>query len=166
MQDVDKVKERFGEAVLEEHAFRDQPALVVAPEAVFEILRFLRDDEELGYDYLVDVTAVDHEDRHPRGRFAVVYHVSQMATGKRLRLQAFLPAEDPVIDSVTPLWKLADWAEREVYDLMGVTFRNHPDLRRIMLPDSFEDHPLRKEYPVQGRGERDAFLPYDADDGI
>jgi len=162
--DAEKVKERFGETVLDYHDFRNQATLTVDPEGVFEIMKFLRD--ESGFEYLVDVTSVDYEDTKPLGRFAVVYHLCRMATGKRLRLKAFLPAEDPVVDSVTSLWKAADWAEREVYDLMGITFRNHPDLRRIMLPDSFEDHPLRKEYPVQGRGERDSFIPYDPKDGI
>ncbi len=165
-KDAQAVKDRFPDAVLGYDDFRNQPTITVKPESAFETLRFLRDDKEAGYDFLVDVTAVDYQDRSRLGRFAVVYHLCRMETGKRMRVKAYLPAEDPEIESVTPLWHCADWAEREVYDLMGVKFRNHPDLRRIMLPEGFEFHPLRKDYPVRGRGERDSFVKYDPEDGL
>jgi NADH-quinone oxidoreductase subunit C len=165
-QDAERIKERFGDAFLGYEDFRGQPTVTVRPDRAFEILRFLRDDADLNYRMLVDVTAVDYEGKDDRGRFCVVYHLVDMSSGKRIRIKAFLPETRPQIDSVAPLWRAADWGEREVYDLMGITFLGHPDLRRILLPESFEDHPLRKEYPVRGRGERDAFIKYDPEDGI
>ncbi len=165
-KDAESVKEKFPAGFLAYEEFRNQPTIIVKPEAVFEVLRFLKDDPSAGYDLLVDVTAVDHGAGLSDNRFSVVYHLCRTAEGKRLRLKAFLNADKPVIESVVPLWLAANWAEREAYDLMGITFRNHPDLRRIMLPDSFEHHPLRKDYPVEGRGERDSFIKYNPDDGL
>ncbi len=90
----------------------------------------------------------------------MVYNLCSIGTGARARVKAFVPEGDPEIDSASALWKAAPWAEREVYDLYGIRFRNHPDLKRILMPDDYEGHPLRKDYPLQGRGERQNFPRY------
>jgi NADH-quinone oxidoreductase subunit C len=166
--DAQRVKEKFSNAVVETHDFRGQDTVVVDPAKVLDVLKYLRDDPEMQYTMMVDVTSVDYQG-YPRempGRFAVVYHLWSLARKCRIRVKAFLKDEYPRIDSATGLFKLADWGEREVYDLMGIRFDGHPDLRRIMLPESFEDHPLRKEYPLEGKGERDNFEKYDPDSDV
>ena len=110
-----------------------------------EICRFLRDDATLAFDYLVDVTAVDYLGSTPR--FELVYHLKSLTRGHRLRLKARVSEDDPRIDSVVPVWRGADWLERETWDLYGIRFDGHPDLRRIYLYEEFEGHPLRKDYP-------------------
>jgi NADH/F420H2 dehydrogenase subunit C len=127
----------------------------------------LRDDPELAFDRLADITCVDYmsfPEKKP-GRFGVVYILHSLKSGRRLRVKVYLPADRPEIASATGLWKAAEWAEREVYDMYGVVFIGHPDLRRILMPDEYDGHPLRKDYPLRGRGERDAFPVYRADDG-
>ena len=155
-------------AVLDTEDFRGQETVVVDPEKVLDVLRHLRDDPAMAYNMLLDVTSVDYS-QWPEpvpGRFAVVYHLWSMARKKRIRVKAFLPEDRPRIDSAAGLFPLADWGEREVYDLMGIRFDGHPDLRRILLPETYEGHPLRKEYPLEGRGERDNFEKYDPDEEV
>ncbi|MHC5036933.1 MAG: NADH-quinone oxidoreductase subunit C [Planctomycetota bacterium] len=162
------VQEVFGKEAVETSAFRGQETLVVDPERITEILQYLREDPKMQYTMLVDVTAVDHSlwpERVP-GRFAVIYHLWSLERKRRIRVKAFLNEEYPRIDSATGLFALADWGEREVYDLMGIRFDGHPDLRRIMLPETFEGHPLRKDYPLEGQGERDEFQKYDPDEEV
>jgi NADH-quinone oxidoreductase subunit C len=101
-----------------------------------------------GYNFLEDVTAVDWYPAEPR--FQISYHIVSHSMKQRVRLRAFLPGDDPVIDSITPVWPSANFYEREVFDLFGVRFAGHPNLRRIMMPDEWEGHPLRKDYPVEG----------------
>ena len=143
---VERVKARFAKYVLGESAFRGEQTLVVAREGILAVLRFLRDDPELAFDYLADLTAVDHLPRDPR--FDVVYHLKSLPRNERLRVKAGVPVEDPEIDSVVEVWPGANWLEREVFDLFGIRFRNHPDLRRILMPDEWEGHPLRKDFPM------------------
>ncbi len=137
----------------------DMPTLVVTPGAAHRVLAALRDDPAFACEMLVDLSAADYLGYpHPReGRFGVVWHLHSFRTGFRARVQAFLPAGDPAVDSVADLWGNAEWLEREVYDLFGIRFAGNPDLRRILMPDGYTGHPLRKDYPVRGRGERDAF---------
>jgi NADH-quinone oxidoreductase subunit C len=101
-----------------------------------------------GYNFLEDVTAVDWYPTEPR--FQISYHILSHGLKQRIRLRVFVPSDDPVIDSITPVWPSANFYEREVYDLFGVRFAGHPNLRRIMMPDEWEGHPLRKDYPVEG----------------
>jgi len=101
-----------------------------------------------GYNFLEDVTAVDWYPSEPR--FQISYHILSHGMKQRVRLRAFVPSDDPVIDSITAVWPSANFYEREVFDLFGVRFAAHPNLRRIMLPDEWEGHPLRKDYPVEG----------------
>ncbi len=109
----------------------------------------MRDDPALDFDFLMDVTAVDYLGSVPR--FEVVYHLYSLARNHRLRLKARVPEEDPRIASVVPVWRGADWLERETYDMYGIRFEGHPDLRRIYLYEEFQGHPLRKDYPKEKR---------------
>ena len=145
------------------------PVLVVRPELVTDVLRFLRDDPEHAFDMLVDITAVDYRPKH--GCFHVVYLLRSLARNARLTVKTKPAGDDPVVASVSALWKNADWAEREVWDMFGVRFAGHPGLRRILLYPEFEGHPLRKDYPVDKRQplipERDPIAdPWPSRDGL
>lgn len=126
----------------------DATALIDAPR-IGEVLRFLRDDGALDFSMLMDLTAVDHLGEEPR--FEVVYHLYSVSKNHRVRIKARVPEEAAEIESVVSLWASANWMEREVYDLYGIHFVGHPDLRRILLYDEFEGHPLRKDYPKTRR---------------
>ncbi|HSB16907.1 MAG TPA: NADH-quinone oxidoreductase subunit C [Bryobacteraceae bacterium] len=120
--------------------------LEIRPEKIAAVCAILK--HQLSFVRLSDVTAVDWYPREPR--FEVVYHLHSLETNSRLRLKCPLNSEAAEIDSVTGVWRSANWYEREVFDLFGIRFRNHPDLKRIMMPDDWEGHPLRKDYPVHG----------------
>lgn len=164
-QTAGRLRARFPDAVLDHSEFRGEMTVVVKSESIFEIAGFLRDTPELLYRHLADITCVDclHLGTE-RGRFAVVYHFYSFKHGGRVRLKCFLPEDGPQIDSLVPLWQTANWLEREVFDMFGVVFRNHPDLRRILMPEDSRRFPLRKDYPLTGRGERESF-PYVTRDG-
>jgi NADH-quinone oxidoreductase subunit C len=136
--------------------FRDNRRVVVPAVKLPSILSCLKSD--LGFDMLSEITAVDYlEYEGATDRFGVVYVLINTATGERLVLKTFVNDPDPSLPSAYSLWKSADWLEREVYDMFGITFTGHPDLRRILTPDEFTAHPLRKDYPLKGRGERHNF---------
>ncbi len=132
--------------------FAGQVGVMVKKERIQDICRFLHDDPALKMDHLADLTAVDYStyagDAGPR--FEVVYNLISTGLRHRIRLKARVPEEDPRIDTVTSIWNTANWHERETYDLMGIVFQGHPDLRRILLPEDWVGHPLRKEYPLKG----------------
>jgi NADH-quinone oxidoreductase subunit C len=132
---VVKSREQFGELTVE-----------VASDALVESCRTLK--ENLNFERLSSVTAVDRYPSEPR--FEVVYHLQSIARNERLRMKVLLAGESPEIDSVTGVWRAANWFERETYDMFGIRFRNHPDLRRILMPEDWEGHPLRKDYPITG----------------
>ncbi len=141
---------------VETSEFRGQPRVVVPRESIFDALTLLK--EESGFDMLVDATCVDYlAYRGARGRFGLVYLLLNTESGERLTVRTFVDDPDPAVPSVVPLWEGANWLEREVWDLFGIRFEGHPDLRRIVLPEEFSAHPLRKDYPMQGRGERHNF---------
>jgi NADH-quinone oxidoreductase subunit C len=141
---------RFGS--LESSVFRGQTRVIVPAEVSFDALSFLK---EAGFDLLVDVTCVDYlEYRGARHRYGLVYMLASTATNQRLTVRVFADDPRPAVRSVVPLWEAANWLEREVWDLFGVRFEGHPDLRRLVMPEEFSAHPLRKDYPLQGRGER------------
>jgi len=144
---ADLLKDRFGDAVVDTVCFRDQLTVVVAAASIVEIARFCRDDERLGFEMLCDLTAVDRMPAEPR--FEVVYNLYSFAHNRRLRLKVAV-AENDTVATVEGVWKSANWLEREVYDLFGVVFDGHPDLRRILLWDGYVGHPLRKDYPLEG----------------
>jgi NADH-quinone oxidoreductase subunit C len=136
--------------------FRSQTRVVVPREALYAALERLRDDQ--GFDLLVDLTCVDYLDyRTAPDRFGMVYLLANTTTNDRLTVRTYLGAAQPSVASVVSLWEGANWLEREVWDLFGITFEGHPDHRRIVLPEAFSAHPLRKDYPLQGRGERHHF---------
>jgi NADH-quinone oxidoreductase subunit C len=108
----------------------------------------------------MDLTAVDWLNQGMPERFCVVYNLYSFKENTRTRVKAFVPEGDPVIDSVSSLWRAAPWAEREVWDFFGIKFKGHPGLKRIQLPENYEGHPLRKDYPLTGRGERMNFPRY------
>jgi NADH-quinone oxidoreductase subunit C len=125
---------------------RGQQIVEIAPEKIVAVCRYLKDEQQ--FVRLSGVTAVD---RHPdEPRFEVVYLLHSIERNERVRLKCRLEGAEPEIDSVTGVWPSADWYEREVFDLFGVRFRNHPDLRRILMPEDWNGHPLRKDYPVTG----------------
>ena len=125
---------------------RDELTLEIAPERIVDTCRFLK--HELAFIRLSDLTAVDRYPEEPR--FEIIYHLHSLEHNERLRLRCRLPGTNPSIDSVTEVWRAANWYEREVFDLFGITFHNHPELQRILLPANWEGHPLRKDYPITG----------------
>jgi NADH-quinone oxidoreductase subunit C len=147
-----RVKDRFGTRVLDTYTFRDQWAVTIAPQDLRELLIFLRDDPELRCDWLMDIGGVDYlgyDDRE--WRFEVVYHVYSMPLNHRFRIKVAVPDETVHIPSICDLWAIANWEEREVFDMYGVRFDNHPNLRRILCHDEFIGHALRKDYPINRR---------------
>jgi NADH-quinone oxidoreductase subunit C len=149
------IKARLGVEVADS-TFRDNRRIAVPAENVYALLEYLK--VEQGFDMLVDVTAVDYlEYPDATDRFGVVYCLLNTASGERLIVKTFVNPPDPELPSMYPLWRGADWMEREVFDMFGITFTGHPDLRRILMPDEFTAYPLRKDYPRQGRGERHNF---------
>lgn len=155
---LQKLKSRFGERAwtCSENAKSRQRRIVVPADQLFAYLEFLK--VECGFDLLVDITCVDY--LHYRGakdRFGLVYCLANTGTNERLIVRTFLNEPELTVASAVPLWEGANWMEREVYDMFGITFAGHPDLRRILLPDEFAGFPLRKDYPLRGRGERHNF---------
>ena len=179
---IESVKGRFPDAVSSSHDYRGDATLILRPESLVEVVRFLKEDPVLGMNFLMDLTAVDYatfgkqpataffassgvavgpsplipdEDPWPGppgpARFTLVYHFYSMAHRHRLRLVVPVSESAAEVDSLTPLWPGADWLEREVWDMFGIDFRGHPDLKRILMYEGFEGHPLRKDYPVKKR---------------
>jgi NADH-quinone oxidoreductase subunit C len=137
-------------------SFRGDVRLVLHAEDLFETLASLK--REFGFDMLVDVTAIDLlEFPDATDRYAVVYSLLSIDRNERLFVKTFVNDPTPTLPTVFPLWKSADWLEREVYDMFGIVFEGHPDLRRILMPEEFVAFPLRKDYPLRGRGERHNF---------
>ena len=156
MSTEDALKSKFADAGLTCSQFRDNRRIVVPAESLQPLLAFMKGD--LGFDFLAEITAVDYlEYEGATDRFGVVYVVVNTKTGERLVIKTFVNDPDPVLPSMCSLWKAADWLEREVYDMFGIKFSGHPDLRRILTPDEFTAYPLRKDYPLKGRGERHNF---------
>ena len=155
---VETLMTRFPQAVLsvEADTARSEVTVQVAAERILDLTRFLHDAPDASFDQLTDICSVDYpEDRQ---RFEVVYHVHSLSYHRRLRVKARLSEDDPTIASVTSVWKGAEFLEREVYDMMGIRFSGHPDLRRILLPEDYaEGYPLRKDFPAEGRGWRSQF---------
>jgi len=146
---VGKIKETFPEAIEETAVYKDEHTIRVKLSRLLEVSRFLREDPSCGFDFLSDLCGVDYLGRAPR--FEVVYHLYSMKHRHRLRMKTSPPDDDLTVPSVVSVWKTANWHERECYDLLGITFSDHPDLRRILTPDGFKEYPLRKDFPLRGR---------------
>lgn len=146
---LERIETQFEEDVIQTHSQHGQDTAIVSRGVLLDLGRLLKDDPDLNFDCLMDVTAVDYHKRKPR--FEVVYHFFSYQNRTRLRVKVPLPGEKPEVESLTPLWSSANWYEREVYDMFGIHFRNHPDLRRILMYPEFEGYPLRKDYPIDRR---------------
>ncbi|UCD16558.1 MAG: NADH-quinone oxidoreductase subunit C [Candidatus Zixiibacteriota bacterium] len=150
----DKVREflenNFADAVIRTEIFRNQLSVYIRKEYLFDICQALLHDEALGFKFLSDICSLDWlgQSEEAEGRFEVIYNLFSLKYRYRFFIRVKLAGENPEIDSLTPLWNTADWLEREVYDLMGITFSGHPDLRKIVTPDDLEGHPLRKDFPL------------------
>lgn len=161
------LREKFGDAVLETHSQYGDDTAVIAPARWKEVCRFLRHDPQMAFDLLVDLCGVDYPSREPR--FEVVVHLYSVSRRHRIRVKARVgdsEGDDAVVDTLVDIWPGASWFERECFDMFGVTFRGHPDLRRILMYPEFEGHPLRKDYPadraqplIPYRTESEAGLP-------
>ena len=164
---LEVIKQKFGASVLETHSQFGDDTVILDPKSWKAVCRFLRDDPAMGFDMFVDLCGVDYPSRTPR--IEVVLHLYSIARRHRVRLKTRVGDEDMVgaeVDTISDLWPGASWFERETYDLMGVTFKGHPDLRRILMYPEFEGHPLLKDYPadrtqplVPYRTEAEAGLP-------
>lgn len=148
MSSADSLSEKFGAAILDKIEFRDEITLIVDQKSAKEILKFCREDLE--FDYLVDISSLDNLGSSPR--WEMVYELCQLGNGsnEHLRIKYAL-GEDDKADTVSDIWHTADWHEREVYDMMGIEFNDHPDLRRILMWEGFPFFPLRKDFPLAGR---------------
>jgi NADH-quinone oxidoreductase subunit C len=147
---IDRVKSHYNDAVIDSHNFRGDQTITVQNNALIDLFKFLRDDPDLDFKFLMDLTAVDYLNRKDN-RFEVVYHFYSLKHNDRLRVKVPVSEDDCKIDSVSSLWKTANWYEREVWDLYGIKFSHHPDMRRILLYEEFKGHPLRKDYPINKR---------------
>ena len=144
---LEPIKEKLGPQILEMLQDRGDDVLVLAREGLRESFRALKEDRRLGFDFLSDITAVDYwKKKEPR--FEVVYQLVCLQRRRRLGVRVPVPENDPAVESLTPLWQGANFLEREVWDFFGIRFIDHPDLRRILLYEEFQGHPLRKDYPV------------------
>lgn len=142
-----RIEQTFPGVVLKTVEWRGDLAVTVKREALHDVAHFLRHDPLMTFDYIVHVSSVDWPDDEER--FEVVYEVYSIRARQRIRLKARVPESDCIVDSLTDIWKGADFMEREVYDMMGIRFRNHPDLRRILMPDEYDEgYPLRKDFPA------------------
>ncbi len=143
---IDAIRNAFPEAIADLIEFRGERTLVVDSEKIAEIALFCRDADGLEFNYLSDMAFVDYYPKEPR--FALCYHLYSMIYNRRLRLKVYLDGEAPRAPSVSSVWPSVTWQEREAFDMMGIQFDNHPDLRRILMPVDWIGHPLRKDYPL------------------
>lgn len=149
-----RLKSKFPQQVKETFISLGMEVAIIDKDFLFEIMSFLKEKPQ-DYAMLLDLTCVDYLGEEPR--FEMVYHLFSLSTNRRLRIKARVSEKEPRIASLTPLWRNANWLEREVYDLFGIEFVGHPDLRRIFMYDGFEGHPLRKDYPLRLRQPRIKF---------
>jgi len=143
---IEKLEAKFPELFFEVRRFRDEVTVYVPREQIVAVATFLRDDEEVRYNYLSDLTGNDWPDRDPR--FEVIYHLYSMEHFTRLRLKVRVPEDDCTCPSVTGVWSTSNWHEREVHEMFGVVFDGHPDLRHLLLPEEWDGHPLRQDYEI------------------
>ncbi|MBI5100468.1 MAG: NADH-quinone oxidoreductase subunit C [Nitrospirae bacterium] len=148
---AENIKDRFPEEVLDIREFREQVSVTLKKGRIVDICRYLHDDPSLYMDFLVDLCGLDYKGKK-ENRFAVLYNLYSVEHRHRIMLKAEVEESEPSIDSVISVWRGVDWHERECFDMFGIVFKGHPDLRRILLPEDWEGHPLRKDYPLKGPG--------------
>ena len=148
LESANKIKAKFGDLISEPTEFRGEITLKLSDaEKIFDVCQFAK--HSLGFDYLVDICSVDNYGEDPR--WTVIYHLRGVANGQDLRIKTDVSEEKSELPSVLPVWRTANWHEREVYDLMGIRFSGHPDLRRILMWEGYPYHPLRKDFPLAGK---------------
>jgi len=153
---LQKVQEKFTAQIIETHAFRGDETVIIRPASLREIAKFLKEDPDLDFNYLMDLTAVDYlffagGRIQKETRFETVYHFFSLKFNHRLRLKVPIDEKNPEVDTLSDIWASANWYEREVWDMYGIKFKGHPDLRRILMYEEFQGHALRKDYPVNKR---------------
>ena len=151
---LERLRGRFGADIVETHDHRGDHTAVVTRAALPRLLAYCRDERPLAFDVLMDLTAVDsltYPGREDGPRFEVVYHLSSLRHHHRLRLKVRVEEDEALVASAAALWPIANWFEREVWDMFGIRFEDHPDLRRLLLYEEFVGHPLRKDYPINRR---------------
>lgn len=156
MEIARQLLEQFPNDVIDTYDFQGQTVVISSRERIIEMLQWLRDTPGIEMDHLMDLCGVDNlrrPDTELLERFEVVYNLYSIPHRHAIRIRTQIPEENPCIESVTSLWVGADWMERECFDLVGISFTNHPDLRRVLLPDDWPGHPLQKEYPLKGAEE-------------
>ncbi len=147
----ENLRRAFSDAIQKVQDDRGDLTVWVDRSRLHDLLEHCRRDPELSFEFCMDVTAVDHLELGGDPRFAVVYHLYSLTTGKRVRVKAGVPEDDPVVDTATDIWKSTDWFEREVYDMFGIRFEGHPVMKRILCHHEFQGHPMRKDYPADLR---------------
>jgi NADH-quinone oxidoreductase subunit C len=146
---LDLLREVFSDGVLETSLPRGDAAAIIRPDVLAKVMEFLKNDPRLLFNVLIDITAVDYFGRDPR--FDVVYRLLSLPFNRRLQVKIRVPDSDPKVTSLTKLWNNANWLEREVWDMFGIRFEGHPNLKRILMYEEFQGHPLRKDYPIRKR---------------
>jgi NADH-quinone oxidoreductase subunit C len=166
-----KLREKFPDRMISTHSYRGDDTALVKKESILDVLSFLKEDKDMSFEMLMDLTAVDYlkyvdvsdwvnritiekvgelKAEH-RSRFEVVYHLCSISRSGRVRIKAPVEEGDPTISSATSLWPIANWLEREVWDMFGIAFKGHPNLKRLLMYEGFQGHPLRKDYPKSKR---------------
>lgn len=148
---LERVSQKFSEVILETHSFRGDNTILIQKESILKVMEFLKTDPELEFNVLMDLSAVDYFWMFKKPRFEVVYHLFSMSKKHRLRVKVGVDEKDLSVDSMTAFWPVANWFEREVWDLFGIKFSGHPNLKRILMYEEFAGHPLRKDYPYNKR---------------
>tara|TARA_B100000745_G_scaffold61421_1_gene36255 strand:+ start:43 stop:561 length:519 start_codon:yes stop_codon:yes gene_type:complete len=151
---IAKIENQFSNSILDTTKFAGEDIIHIKGSSNLDILKLFKNNE---FNFLADMTAIDNLTLGGFERFSVVYHLLSHETKERVTIKAYVPEDEPKLPSAESLWKTADWQEREIYDLFGILFKGHPNLIRIMNPDDYNGHPLRKDYPRLGRKERDDF---------
>jgi NADH-quinone oxidoreductase subunit C len=146
---VEAARTALPDAIQDVKDFRGDLTLIVRREEIVTVAQYVRDTPGLVYNFLSDISAVDYYPEYSRPeRFGVSYHIYSMLYNRRLRLKIYVPEEDTTAPSVTSIWPGANWLEREIFDMMGITFTGHPDMRRILMPEDWDGHPHRRDYPL------------------
>ena len=145
---LERLRAKFLDTKLEADEFRGELTIVIPKEKIVDVCKFLRDDNELRFELLADLCGIDMNTQ--TNRFGVIYNLYSFINKYRFRLKVFTEEENPTLPTVTGVWGTANWHERETFDMFGIIFEGHPDLRRMYMPDEFEYHPLRKDFPLMG----------------
>jgi NADH-quinone oxidoreductase subunit C len=145
---LERLKTKFANAIIDAIEFRGELTIVIPKERVVEVCQFLKEEDGLRFDLLADLCGIDMNTKSKR--FGVIYNLYSLSSNHRIRIKTFTEEENPKVPTVTGVWGTANWHERETFDMFGIIFEGHPDLRRMYMPDEFEYHPLRKDFPLMG----------------